>query len=120
MKITTCLEKLRIPPEFTNKTAFLFEVTDSSFAEFGIEPGNIALVDNSQEFSNKFPVAFVIEEKIHVGTLRRIAEDLYCLVNIEGEEESLLFSLPEIKLIGQVRGVYRLNKEQTSLIFEKL
>lgn len=120
MKVAPNLEKVEIPAEFVDKTAFLFEVKDQSFRHLGLEPDSIALVDNSKEFSTKYPVAFVIDDETYVGLPKKIAEDLYYLDNKVSREDVLLFSFNEIRLIGQVRGVYRQNKLKTGFVFEKL
>lgn len=120
MKIAQMLEQVEIPTEFVNKTAFLFEVKDFSFLHLGIEPDNIVLVDNSKEFSDKYPVAFVIEDETHIGLPEKIAEDLYYLENKMIREQVLLFSINEINLIGQVRGIFRQNQPETAFVFEKL
>ena len=120
MNVIFCLGSVKIPPEFINKTAFLFEIKDGSFLHLGIHPGSIALVDNSKEFSTKFPVAFTLEDETYVGLPKKIAEDLYYLETVAVEENQLLFSLHEIKLIGHVRGVYRQNRSKTGFVFEKL
>lgn len=120
MNVAICLEKVEIPPEFTGKTAFLFEVKDRSFLHLGIEPYSIALVDNSKEFSTEHPIAFVMDDETFVGLPEKIAEDLYYLGNKMIEEEFLLFSINEIKLIGQVRGIYRQNRKKKCLVFEKI
>lgn len=119
MKITLNLEKVEIPQEFVNKTAFLFEVKDRSFLHLGIEPDSIALVDNSKEFSTRYPIAFVVEDETYIGLPEKIAEDLYYLENKIIREELFVFSINEISLIGQVRGVYRQNR-QAGLVFERL
>ena len=120
MNVTICLEKVEIPLEFTGKTAFLFEVKDSSFLHLGIEPDCIALVDNSKEFSIDYPIAFVLGDETFVGLPEKIAEDLYYLENNTVRKEFLLFSINKIKLIGQVKGIFRQNRKKKCLEFEKI
>lgn len=120
MNVAISLKKVEIPTEFVNKTAFLFEVKDQSFQHLGIEPFSIALVDNSKEFSTKYPIVFAIEDETYIGLPEKIAEDLYYLENKAVREELLLFSLHEIKLIGQVKGVFREEKFKNGFVFNKL
>lgn len=120
MKETFCLATIEIPPEFINKTAFLFEIKNRAFLHLGIESGSIALVDNSKEFSTTFPTAFVMRDETYVGLPKQIAEDLYYLETEAVQENQLLFSLHEINVIGQIRGIYRPNRAKTGLVFARL
>ncbi|HRH40147.1 MAG TPA: hypothetical protein PKY82_00790 [Pyrinomonadaceae bacterium] len=120
MNVATPLEKVEIPAEFAGKTAFLFEVKDKSFLHLGIEPSTIALVDNSKEFSTDHPIAFVMKDETYIGLPEKIAEDLYYLENKAVCEPLLIFSIYEIKLIGQIRGIYRQNSRKKGLVFEKI
>lgn len=120
MKTLIDLALVQIPTEFTNKTAFIFQIDDESFEHLGIRADTIALVDNSQEFSTKFPIAFYLKQERMIGLAEKVLEDLYQLKPKNKNELPTLFSKDEIELIGQLRGIYKFDEMNSSLKFEKL
>lgn len=120
MKTLIDLTNLKIPSEFTKKTAFIFEINDDSFEHIGLPPETVALVDNSKRFSTVHPIAFYLGNERMVGLAENILEDLYQLKQRNIDDIPTLFTKTEIEMIGQIRGIYKPGLRTQELRFEKI
>lgn len=120
MNITKLLQKIEIPLEYRNKTAFLFEIIDDSFLQLGLEPETVVLVDNSKEFTTNKPIAFDCGNEKFIGMPEIIIEDLFQLKNDSNLGPEKLFSKNEIEVIGQIKGYFRYNDGEAKMIFERI
>lgn len=120
MKTLIDLTDLQIPVEFTNRTAFIFEINDNSFEHIGLPIDTVALVDNCKTFSTVRPIAFYLGNERMVGLAENILEDLYQLKQRNIKDIPTLFTKSEIEMIGQIRGIYQPELKTQELQFKKI